>query len=76
MVDIGDGDGDQKELEGLRESVKELSAQNARLQTELNEAKLSEFEATEQVVNLTQVSFYHLLSVICYAAKESSMIHV
>lgn len=54
VVDIGDGDTDQNELEGLRDSIKELSGQNARLQTELNEAKLSEFEATEQVVNLTQ----------------------
>lgn len=55
VVDIGDGDTDQNELEGLRDSIKVLSGQNARLQTELNEAKLSEFEATEQVVNLTQV---------------------
>lgn len=50
VVDSGE------DLEALKKSVKDLSASNAKLQTELNEAKLTEFEATEQVINLTQVS--------------------
>lgn len=47
-------DGDE-DLDSLKSSIAELSAENARLQTELSEAKLSEFEANEQLVNLSQV---------------------
>lgn len=51
VVDSGE------DLEGLKQSIKELSANNARLQSELNEAKLSEFELNEQNINLTQVRY-------------------
>lgn len=49
VVDSGD------DLQALRKTVIELSENNARLQSELNEAKLNEFEANEQAVNLSQV---------------------
>lgn len=49
-----------EELDGLRETVAELSAEVARLQTELNTIKLQEFEATEINVNITQVNIFIL----------------
>ncbi|XP_067006993.2 shootin-1 [Anabrus simplex] len=41
------------ELAGLRNTVKELSEEVARLQTDLKAARLLEFEAQEQIVNLS-----------------------
>lgn len=41
------------DLEQLRQTVKELSGEIARLQTELHSARLQEFEAQEQVTQLT-----------------------
>ncbi|KRT80246.1 hypothetical protein AMK59_8627, partial [Oryctes borbonicus] len=52
-VDAGDN-GNDHDLENLRESVKQMSDDIARLQSELNAAKLLEFETSEQNVNLTQ----------------------
>lgn len=42
------------DLENLKESVKNLSVEVAHLQSELNSAKLLEFEATESNIHLTQ----------------------
>ncbi|XP_076245229.1 uncharacterized protein LOC143185838 isoform X2 [Calliopsis andreniformis] len=46
-------DSNFEDLDQLRESVKELSKEIARLQTELHSARLQEFEAQEQVMHLT-----------------------
>ncbi|KAF4533162.1 hypothetical protein B566_EDAN001704 [Ephemera danica] len=45
-------DKDDDELDDLRRSVKELSSEAARLQVELNTARLEEFEAQEELVDL------------------------
>ncbi|XP_029675044.1 shootin-1 isoform X2 [Formica exsecta] len=42
-----------EDLDELRQMVKELSSEVARLQTELHSARLQEFEAQEQVTQLT-----------------------
>ncbi|KAL6427409.1 hypothetical protein ACFW04_008740 [Cataglyphis niger] len=42
-----------EDLDDLRQTVKELSGEVARLQTELHSARLQEFEAQEQVTQLT-----------------------
>lgn len=42
-----------EDLDELRQTVKELSGEIARLQTELHSARLQEFEAQEQVTQLT-----------------------
>lgn len=55
-VDAGEN-GNDHDLENLRESVRQLSDEVARLQSELNAAKLLEFETSEQNVNLSQVWF-------------------
>ncbi|XP_022907757.2 shootin-1-like isoform X2 [Onthophagus taurus] len=52
-VDPDDSSGDH-DLENLRESVKQLSVEIGRLQSELNAAKLLEFETIEQNINLSQ----------------------
>ncbi|CAK9831011.1 hypothetical protein ANTRET_LOCUS8080 [Anthophora retusa] len=46
-------DSNFEDLDQLRETVKELSKEIARLQTELHSARLQEFEAQEQVTHLT-----------------------
>lgn len=46
-------DSNYEDLDQLRETVKELSKEIARLQTELHSARLQEFEAQEQVTHLT-----------------------
>ncbi|XP_017881052.1 shootin-1 [Ceratina calcarata] len=46
-------DSNFEDLDQLREMVKELSKEIARLQTELHSARLQEFEAQEQVQHLT-----------------------
>lgn len=46
-------DSNFEDLDQLRETVKELSKEIARLQTELHSARLQEFEAQEQVQHLT-----------------------
>lgn len=51
-TDEANADGD---LENLKYSVRHLSQEVAQLQAELNSVKLSEFEALECNVNLTQV---------------------
>lgn len=56
-VDAGEN-GNDHDLENLRESVRQLSDEVARLQSDLNAAKLLEFETSEQNVNLTQVMFF------------------
>ncbi|GLH11393.1 Uncharacterized protein GBIM_16177 [Gryllus bimaculatus] len=57
LADEGDNSNsankEDDELEGLRNTVKGLSEEVARLQTELKTARLQEFEAQEQVINLT-----------------------
>lgn len=55
LGDESDGSSNKEddELEGLRNTVKQLSEEVAKLQTELKTARLQEFEAQEQVVNLT-----------------------
>lgn len=61
MVDDGTDDdaiNNTNELENLKDSVRQLSAEVAQLQTELSSAKLLEFETTEQNVNMTQVCTY------------------
>lgn len=58
-VDAGEN-GNDHDLENLRESVRQLSDEVARLQSDLNAAKLLEFETSEQNVNLTQVMFFFL----------------
>ncbi|KAL1138236.1 hypothetical protein AAG570_009925 [Ranatra chinensis] len=51
--DVTDSGGvDQDEMENLQKSVRELNKEIARLQSELNAAKLQEFEAQEQAVEL------------------------
>ncbi|KAL0109711.1 hypothetical protein PUN28_014620 [Cardiocondyla obscurior] len=50
MTDEVDANDD---LDQLRQTVKELSGEIARLQTELHSARLQEFEAQEQVMQLT-----------------------
>ncbi|XP_012255511.2 shootin-1 [Athalia rosae] len=53
-IDISDEvDSNSDDAEQLRETVRELSEEVARLQTELNFAKLQEFEAQEQVTLLS-----------------------
>ncbi|KZC10981.1 PREDICTED: shootin-1 [Dufourea novaeangliae] len=53
-IEISDEvDSNFEDLEQLRETVKELSKDIARLQTELHSARLQEFEAQEQVTHLT-----------------------
>ncbi|XP_046434545.1 shootin-1 isoform X1 [Neodiprion fabricii] len=53
-IDISDEvDSNSDDTEQLRETVRELSQDVARLQTELNAAKLQEFEAQEQVTLLS-----------------------
>lgn len=53
-IDISDEvDSNSDDTEQLRETVRELSEEVARLQTELNSAKLQEFEAQEQVTLLS-----------------------
>lgn len=57
-VDEGVDDDDSchdHDLDNLKESVKQLSDEVARLQSELNAAKLLEFETSEQNMNLSQV---------------------
>jgi hypothetical protein len=60
-----------EEVEFLKQTVSELSRQVAELQTELNTAKLHEFEAHEVNVALAQVtfdsSFIHLNSSTIHA---------
>lgn len=57
VVDDGvDTDDSSNDLENLKESVKQLSAEVGQLQSELNAAKLLEFETSEQNANLIQVS--------------------
>nr|CAD7198307.1 unnamed protein product [Timema douglasi] len=56
MVDLVDGcpdssDGD--ELDSLRNTIKDMSEEVARLQAELNVARLQEFEAQEHTLSLT-----------------------
>ncbi|XP_012229435.2 shootin-1 [Linepithema humile] len=46
-------DSNFEDLDQLRQTVKELSSEIARLQTELRSARLQEFEAQEQVTQLT-----------------------
>ncbi|KYQ52027.1 hypothetical protein ALC60_08641 [Trachymyrmex zeteki] len=46
-------DSNFEDLDQLRQTVKELSGEIARLQTELHSARLQEFEAQEQVTQLT-----------------------
>lgn len=46
-------DSNFEDVDQLRETVKELSKDIARLQTELHSARLQEFEAQEQVTHLT-----------------------
>ncbi|XP_078048861.1 uncharacterized protein LOC144476128 isoform X2 [Augochlora pura] len=46
-------DSNFEDVDQLRETVKELSKDIARLQTELHSARLQEFEAQEQVMQLT-----------------------
>ncbi|XP_076230534.1 uncharacterized protein LOC116433168 [Nomia melanderi] len=46
-------DNNFEDVDQLRETVKELSKDIARLQTELHSARLQEFEAQEQVTHLT-----------------------
>ncbi|XP_033322970.2 uncharacterized protein LOC117218575 [Megalopta genalis] len=46
-------DSNFEDVDQLRETVKELSKDIARLQTELHSARLQEFEAQEQVMHLT-----------------------
>ncbi|PBC33362.1 shootin-1 isoform X3 [Apis cerana] len=46
-------DSNFEDFDQLRETVKELSKEIARLQTELHSARLQEFEAQEQVTHLT-----------------------
>ncbi|XP_076658601.1 uncharacterized protein LOC143362390 [Halictus rubicundus] len=46
-------DSNFEDVDQLRETVRELSKDIARLQTELHSAKLQEFEAQEQVTHLT-----------------------
>lgn len=60
VVDDGvdDSNGD---LENLKESVKQLSAEIGQLQSELNAAKLLEFETSEQNANLIQVIVFVLV---------------
>lgn len=56
VVDDGiDTDESNGDLENLKESVKQLSAEIGQLQSELNAAKLLEFETSEQNANLIQV---------------------
>ncbi|XP_053979857.1 shootin-1 isoform X2 [Hylaeus volcanicus] len=53
-IDVSDEvDSNFEDLDQLRETVKELSKEIARLQTELHSARLQEFEAQEQVTHLT-----------------------
>ncbi|XP_044743420.1 shootin-1 [Chrysoperla carnea] len=44
----------ENDIDEMRKTITELSDTVARLQAELNSAKLMEFESTEQTVNLTQ----------------------
>lgn len=53
-VDTDEADADA-DLENLKYSVRHLSQEVAQLQAELNSVKLTEFEALESNVNLTQV---------------------
>ncbi|XP_011701532.1 PREDICTED: shootin-1 isoform X2 [Wasmannia auropunctata] len=46
-------DSNFEDLDQLRQTVKELSGEIARLQTDLHSARLQEFEAQEQVMQLT-----------------------
>lgn len=55
VVDDGVDDGSNGDLENLKESVKQLSAEIGQLQSELNAVKLIEFETSEQNANLIQV---------------------
>lgn len=57
MVDEGvdaDEHGSDTDLENLKASVKQLSSEVGHLQSELNAAKLLEFETSEQNANLIQ----------------------
>lgn len=54
-VDADDSIGDTSDLENLRASVKQLSAEVGQLQSELHAAKMLEFETSEQNANLIQV---------------------
>lgn len=53
-LDISDEvDTNFEDIDQLRETVRELSQEIAKLQTDLNSARLQEFEAQEQITLLT-----------------------